>query len=286
MPWSPSSDFLLRYDVQQVDGRATVRLAGELDLRSREILYRALQEAASIRAEAILDLSRVTFIDGVGLRCLVTAQRDARAANHRLTIRRPHRAVRRLLDLTGLRPLLELEEPSHDGHAAVGPSRDVVAICNAAIDAAMRIDGASMANVQLFDPQTRSLRIIAQRGFKSDFLEFFEIVEDDESACGTALNRGRSVWVRSTATSTIFAGTPALDVMLDAGSRAVASVPVISPRGGLVAMISTHHKRRPAWTIEQKLKLEQLARSIGRLLHDLPSTACLGRAIAPPDTGR
>jgi anti-anti-sigma factor len=268
MPWSPHSDFL-RYDIQQVAGRVTVRLAGELDLTSREIVYRALQEAASARAEAVLDLSRVTFIDGVGLRCLITAQRDARAADHRLTIRRPHRAVRRLLDVSGLRPLLELEDASHDGDAVLGASRDVVAICTEAIEAAMRIDRAAMANAQLLDPRTRSLRIVAQHGFKSDFLEFFEFVDDDESACGAALNSGRSVWVRSTAASTIFARTPALDVMLDAGSRAVASVPVISPRGRLMAMISTHHCRRPAWTDEHKLKLEQLARSTGRLLGDL-----------------
>ena len=281
MPWSPRSEFL-RYDVQRVDGRATVRLAGELDLASREIVYRALQEAASARAEAVLDLSRVTFIDGAGLRCLLTAQRDAREANHRLIIRRPHRAVRRLLDLTGARPLLELEDPSDDGGAVLPANRDVVAICNNAIDAAMRIDRADMANAQLFDPQTRSLRIIAERGFNEDFLEFFEIVDDDESACGTALNSGRSVWVPDTASSTIFAGAPALDVMLDAGSRAVASVPIISPLGKLLAMISTHHNHCPAWTSQRKLKLEQVARLTGRLLDDLLSNARAGQAIAPP----
>ena len=271
MPWSPRSDYL-RYDVQHVDGRATVRLAGELDLASRGIVYRALQEAASGCAETVLDLSRVKFIDAAGLRCLLTAQRDARAASHRLSIRRPHRAIRRLLDLTGMLPLLELEEPS-DEHGLLPTDHDVVAICNAAIDTAMRIDRAAMANAQLLDPQTRSLRIIAQYGFKSSFLEFFELVDDEESACGAALNSGRSVWVPDTTASRIFAGTPALDVMLDAGSRAVASLPVMSPSGGLIAMISTHHNRHPAWTYEHKLKLEQLAGSTGRLLHDLTSNA-------------
>lgn len=281
MPWSQRSDFL-RYDVQHVDGRATVRLAGELDLASRELLYRALEEAASISAEAVLDLSRVRFIDAVGLRCLLTAQRDARAANHRLIVRRPHPAVRRLYELTGWGPLLELEDPAYDGRTALGSNPDVVAICNAAIDSAMRIDRADMANAQLFDPQTRSLRIIAQHGFNSNFLNFFEIVDDDESACGTALNSGRSVWVPDTAASTIFAGTPALDVMLDAGSSAVASLPITSPRGTLIGMISTHHNRRPAWTTEHTLKLEHLAHSTGALLHDLLSTASPGQAIAPP----
>lgn len=281
MPWSPRSDFL-RYDVQHVDGRAIVRLAGELDLASREIARRALREAASASAEAVLDLSRVTFIDAVGLRYLLTAQRDARAANHRLIIRRPNRTVRRLLDLTGMLLLLQMEDPPYDGHSVLGLDRDVVAICSAAIDAAMRIDRADMANAQLFDPQTRSLRIVAQHGFKHNFLEFFEIVDDDESACGTALNNGRSVWVPDTTRSTIFAGTPALDVMLDAGSRAVASVPVVSPSGSLIAMISTHHNHRPAWTNERRLKLEQLARSTGRLIQDVLSHADVGQAITPP----
>src|SRR5215469_10566323 len=105
MAWSPSSDFL-RYDVQDVGGRAIVRLAGELDLGSREIVRRALQEAASASAETVLDLSKVRFIDAVGLRSLLTAQRDAQAADHRVIIRRPHRAVRRLFELTGVLPLL------------------------------------------------------------------------------------------------------------------------------------------------------------------------------------
>jgi len=47
-------------------------------------------------------------------------------------------------------------------------------------------------------------------------------------------------------------------------------------------MISTHHNRRQEWTNERKLKLEQLARSTGRLVHDLVPKAPLSRAIAPP----
>lgn len=281
MPWSLRSDSL-RYDVQQVDGRAIVRLAGELDLASREIVYRALQEAASSGSvETVVDLSRVSFIDAVGLRGLITAQQDARAADHRLILRHPHRAVRRLLELTGLQALMKLESAPYDRHAVIAADRDVVAICTAAIDSAMRLDRADMGNAQLFDPHTRSLRIIAQDGFNREFLEFFEIVDDDDSACGSALNSRRSVWVPDTATSPIFAGAPALDVMLDAGSRAVASVPVISPRGRLTAMISTHHKHRPAWTDDHKLKLEQLACRTGRLLHDLLSKSPVAPAIAP-----
>jgi len=272
MPWDPSSEYL-RYDIHHSEGRATVRLAGELDLASRALVHRALQEAASGCTDTVLDLSRVNFIDAAGLRCLLTAQRDARAASHRLSIRRPHRAVRRLLDLTGALPLLELEELV-DERVLVPVDHEVTAICDAAVDSAIRVDRATMANAQLLDPQTRSLRIVAQHGFNRNFLEFFALVDaDEESACGTALNRGRPVWVPDITRSRIFAGTPALDVMLDAGSRAVASVPVTSPDGRLIGMISTHHARRPAWTHERKLRLERLAGSTGRLLHDLTTNA-------------
>lgn len=267
MSWSAGSDYL-RYDVQDVDGPATVRLAGELDLASCGVLRRALTEAASRSADTILDLRRVTFIDAAGLRSVLTAQRDARAASHRLIIRRPHPALQNLFAMTGVLPFLELEDPRNE-HAHLASSRDVVAIFDAAIETALQIDRADMGNAQLLDPQDRSLRIIAQRGFKRDFLQFFEIVDDEESACGAALNSGHPVWVPDTAGSEIFMGTPALDVMLDAGSRAVASLPVITPTGRLIAMISTHHNRRPARTNERKRKLEQLAHSTGRLIENL-----------------
>ena len=123
--------------------------------------------------------------------------------------------------------------------------------------------------MQLLDRATGGLRIVAHHGFRRDFLDFFEVVVDDDSACGSALSSGRSVWVRDTEASTIFAGAPARDVMLDAGSKAVASIPIPAPNGQLIAMISTHHGRCRAWTDDRKQQLERLARSTGRLLHEL-----------------
>jgi anti-anti-sigma factor len=245
-----------------------VRLAGELDLASRRTVQRLLEEAASDSAEIILDLSRVTFLDVSGLRFLMTASLDARAASRPLIIRRPHRSVRRFIELTGTRPLLNLDCP-YIGQALPAPSRDVVVICDTAIETAMRIGGADMANAQLLAPEARGLQIVAQYGFTRRFLDFFEVIDDNETACGTALNSGHPTWVPDITRSPIFAGTPALDVLLDAGVRAVASLPVRYPDGKLVGMISTHHNRRSGWTDARKLDLEQLAQSTGRHLHDI-----------------
>ena len=107
----------------------------------------------------------------------------------------------------------------------------------------MLIDGAAMANAQLVDPGGRALRIVAHTGFPTKFLQFFDTVDDTSCACGSARATGRAVWVPDTTRSAIFADTPALDVMLDARCRAVASVPVFSPHGRLIAMISTHYNR-------------------------------------------
>jgi anti-anti-sigma factor len=148
--------------------------------------------------------------------------------------------------------------------------RDWIAVLRVAIERAMLIDGASMANAQVVDPRTRGLRIVAHTGFPTEFLDFFELVEHtSNSACGRALANASAVWVPDTARSPIFAGSAALEVMLDAGSRGVATVPVKSPDGDVIAMISTHHRRPASWTHGQQLGLERLARTTGRILHRL-----------------
>jgi GAF domain-containing protein len=154
--------------------------------------------------------------------------------------------------------------------SAVGGSNgEAVSVLNAVLRRAMRIDRCEMANAQVFDRELGGLRLVAHSGFNDDFLDFFSVVDGVESACGRALRSGEPVWVTDTRNSPIFAGTPALDVMTDAGSRAVASVPVISPSGRLLAMISTHHPRPTAWTERRKLDLAVLAESTGRLLNSL-----------------
>ena len=163
------------------------------------------------------------------------------------------------------------------GHAAPTLGRDGIAVLNLAIERAMQIDGASMANAQVVDARRGGLWIVAHSGFPTAFLDFFEFVAHDSNAsCGAALANASPVWVRNTARSPIFAGTQALEVMLDAGSRSVASIPVTSPTGDVMAMISTHHRRPGNWTDRQKLGLERLARTAGRILHDLhPPAASL-----------
>jgi PAS domain S-box-containing protein len=128
------------------------------------------------------------------------------------------------------------------------------------LDVAVEIAGADMGNVQLFERATGALKIVAQRGFNAPFLEFFDTVDDAKSACGEAMQRGERVIVENVAASPIFAGTPAGEVMLAAGARAVQSTPLVSRSGRLVGMFSTHYCNSYHLTERQLALLDLLAR--------------------------
>jgi GAF domain-containing protein len=114
----------------------------------------------------------------------------------------------------------------------------------AIVDAAIALTAADKGNIQLIDPPSRALVIAVQRGFDPPFLKFFERVSDGSSACGAAMERGKHVLVEDVQQSAVFAGKPSLEVMLQAGVRAVLSVPLVSSRGTVFGMISTHFKSR------------------------------------------
>jgi signal transduction histidine kinase len=62
------------------------------------------------------------------------------------------------------------------------------------------------------------------------------------------MRSGERVVIEDVTTSPVFAGTPALDVLLAAGVRAVQSTPLADRSGRLAGMLSTHYRapRRPA----------------------------------------
>src|SRR5262245_53294866 len=138
-------------------------------------------------------------------------------------------------------------------------------LCDSALDAALRVAGTNLGNVQLLDSDG-ALRISAQRGFEQPFLEFFAEVKGAESACGVALILGRQYSVSDVETHPVFQGTAALEVMLAAGARAVESSPIMSTAGVPLGMLSVHH-REPGTPDECVLALlARIARRAGALL--------------------
>ena len=257
---------VIRFGIAEDPDGVTVSLEGELDVITLPDVGLALELARTRGAPVSLDCTLLNFVDVAALRFLRRARDRARSTGSDLTLANPHDSVLRLLELTDSLPLVAERTPPA---ASVPLNPDRAAVLRAAVAVAGQLTGTAKANVQLADPAARQLRIVAQLGFSQQFLEFFGVVADTSSACGTALRTGAPVWVPDVARSPIFSRAAA-QVMLDAGSAAVASVPIRTPGGELIAMLSAHHEAPLTWQNVTKYQLERLAGVTGRLIwcHD------------------
>lgn len=87
-------------------GQPVLRLSGELDISNVETLRRAVAAAASSHpSELTFDLESLRFMDSAGISVLLLAARQGT----RVRVLRPSRAVRRVIELTGLSEALEVE---------------------------------------------------------------------------------------------------------------------------------------------------------------------------------
>ena len=107
------------------------------------------------------------------------------------------------------------------------------------LSAVVDMMGAQMGHVQLLDETATVLRIVAQRGFTGDFLEFFaQVTTADDSPCGRALKAGERIIVEDIDLDPGYRGLR--EIARAAGYRAVISTPLIGPDGTPFGMLSTH----------------------------------------------
>src|SRR5262249_59339870 len=106
---------------------------------------------------------------------------------------------------------------------------DLSEVLDEVVEAAIAISGADMGNLQLFDPTSGKLTIAAHRGFDQPFLEFWNTVQEGQRVCGSALESSNRVIVEDVNLSPIFAGSPPLNVQLQAGRRGGSFHPRNSP---------------------------------------------------------
>lgn len=111
------------------------------------------------------------------------------------------------------------------------------------MESAMSATGADLGNVQLLDTSDGSLKIAAERGFKSDFLSYFARVDAGHgTACGTALKSGARIVVPDVALDPLYdAGSR--EAMLRARALSVQSTPIVSSSRTLLGVVSTHYRR-------------------------------------------
>ena len=146
------------------------------------------------------------------------------------------------------------------------------------VEAAIAISSADFGNIQLLDPKSFDLHIAAQRGFPAWWLDFWKRAAKGQGACGTALEHGERVIVEDVEQSPIFVGTPALEIQLKAGVRAVQSTPLVSRSGKPLGMFSTHYKT-PHRPDERTLQLlDLLARHAADIIDRAQAEEALKRA--------
>jgi anti-anti-sigma factor len=100
---------ILEVSTEDRNGLVHVALVGELDLSTVAKVQEELRkvEAAS-PPTLVMDLSKLTFLDSTGLRCIITADERAREAGRRMVIVRGPDPVQRVFAITRLEERLEM----------------------------------------------------------------------------------------------------------------------------------------------------------------------------------
>ena len=100
---------ILDVSTEDRDGLVHVALVGELDLSTVAKVQEELRRIeANSPATVVVDLSKLTFLDSTGLRCIVTADERAREDGRRVVIVRGPDAVQRVFAITRLDDRLEM----------------------------------------------------------------------------------------------------------------------------------------------------------------------------------
>jgi anti-sigma B factor antagonist len=93
----------LTLGVDDVGGRAVIRVAGDVDIETAPSLRFAVRELLDgEHRDLVIDVSRVDFIDSTGLGVLVGALKDTQAGGGELELICTQPKMLKLLHLTGL----------------------------------------------------------------------------------------------------------------------------------------------------------------------------------------
>jgi anti-sigma B factor antagonist len=118
------------------DEMVTIAVRGDLDDAAISEVARAIVDSVSLsRADVVLDLGDVAFIDAAGLEFLMRARRHVAKRGGTLTLSRPTPEVHRLLAICGI---VDLGLPSPRPSPSHAPGRQALAL---AADAESRMYG-------------------------------------------------------------------------------------------------------------------------------------------------
>ena len=177
--------------------------------------YRVLQTNARPRFS-----STGEWLGMIGVNVDVTEQQEAQ-----------HRTAADLSAMTRLQNVGSL--CAREGH-------DQDRCFSAIVDAAIAITGAPRGSLQLLDPRSGALKIVAQHGHGESFLKFFASVQYNAPITAAAAMRAKIRIVVEDVTKSEIYDQRMVEVLLDAGVRAVQATPLIDADGQVFGVIATH----------------------------------------------
>ncbi len=137
---------------------------------------------------------------------------------------------------------LEVMRRLHEMSTRLVVAADLPGMLEEVLDATIALQRADFGDIQLCDPASGVLRIVAQRGFSPAFLEHFANVGPDErSSCGRALRAGERVIIEDVEQDPGYSSHRA--VAAREGFRAVQSTPIRGHDGTPTGILSTHFRQ-------------------------------------------
>jgi PAS domain S-box-containing protein len=112
-----------------------------------------------------------------------------------------------------------------------------------------------LGTLQLSNPETGTLEVVANRGFQQDVLENFRSLSGSNTAWDSTLRRGECVVIEDVLADPSF--EPHWPVAASAGFRAMQFTPLIDRNGDLLGILSTHF-RQPHRFTERDVRLSLL----------------------------
>ena len=242
---------------EEVVGRTSLELGISRDPSQREHLFAELRQQGSVRNR------EMTFFTKAGATRLISCNMDVVVfGGDRYLLSTMHDVTESKLseeELIALRDELANDLSTmtslHEFSTRFLERVELQPLLEEVLDATINLQDADFGNVQLYDPESKGLRIVAQRGFQQDFLDYFNHVSEDSASCGRALQNQQRVIIEDVETDPGF--EPHRRVAASAGFRAVQSTPLLSRAGEPLGMLSTHF-REPHRPSQRQLRLTDL----------------------------
>jgi PAS domain S-box-containing protein len=147
---------------------------------------------------------------------------------------------------------------------------DIESLYEKLIGAAVAITRADFGSMQQYYPHLGArgeLKLLVHNGFSLEAAKFWAWVRaDSRCTCGVAINRRERVIAADIENTDFMAGTADQAELLKAGIHAAQSTPLISRRGDLVGMITTHWKECHEPSERDLRQLDILARLAADLI--------------------